>query len=396
MKFVNFNELNDYLLDRFNDHTISINEYNWYAYHVHKDSIHIIRYIHDENFIAIVRLYIKYMNYDIHTFCMPLTELDSIGIDIDKYSSKLPNWLQSMINHHDNSFKKQRRFLKKYKLYDGIDYEMTIEHMDELSIPIGYRISRFALHSILINNFGSKVFGLVLDKVASILYNFIDYQTMFNCNRIESLNRTIVGFSSDIGELHSTISNLRHNEYLSPIIEKSSYDSIPMLGEDGSNSSSDFSELKKIVKDKEDSQITVGILCELLEELTNNLNRNFDERISIINVKIDKISMALTNFIDSDTDYDCATGIADIDHEMRNDNLEIKIDNHIEEMKQEYDHIINSPYINNYAPRISIALNSTEFMNSSYENDVCGEQKINQRWNKARRNIKARERQFTF
>jgi hypothetical protein len=395
MKFVNFDELNDFLLERFRDHVVSIYEYNWYAYHVDTDPQYITKYMHDDSFISIIRLYIKYINYDIRNFCIPILDLDTIEIKIEDYSSKIPNWFQRTINYDDNSFKKQKRFLKKYKMYDSIDYEMHIENVDGYPVPMGYNISRLALHTLLIKKYGSKIFSLILDKVATILYNFVEYQTLFNSKRIESLNRTIVGFSTDIGELHSTISNMKHDPYLSPITEKDSYDSIPMLGDDDSNSSGDLDDLKKIVKDKENLELTVGTMCELLEELTNNLNRNIDERISVINMKIDKISIALTHFIYSDTDYNCATGISDINQEMDNNNLETKIDNHIEEMKEEYDHIMSSPYINDYS-RVSMALNRTEFITTNYENDVCGDNKITERWNKARRTIKSRDRQFTF
>lgn len=394
MKFIDFNDLNNHLLQDYETELIPLDEYNWYSYHVEKEVPFILRYIHDDTYVAIMRLYIKYIHHGLRELCIPVSELETIIIDINKFSSKLPKWLQSITNIHDTPFKQQKRFLRKQCLYDSIDYEMHIEIIDGIPIPMGYSICRFAMNRILIRIYGSDVFSLIMNDISCVLYNYCQYQSLFHATRIESLNRTIVGFSSDIGELHNTINSMKHNECLSPISEKDSYDSTPMLGDDSSNPSSEFTDLRTLVKDKENSTLTVGIMCDMLEELTATLNRNIDERISIINIKIDKIATALVNFVDSDAEYDCATGIANIEPQ-NHDDIETKINAHIDEMKQEYDHVMKTPYWDD-SYRVSTEINHTKFITNSYENDVSGDNKINERWIRARRNIKSRERQFTF
>ena len=176
-------------------------------------------------------------------------------------------------------------------MYDKIDYEVHIETIDNHPVAIGYRISKFALHTIIINKYGYKAVSILLEQISTVMYHYIDYHMLFTTKRIESLNRTIVGFSTDINELHTTISEMKRNSLLSRITEKDSYDSIPMLGEDRSHSStSTDTNYKNIVKDKEKSELTVGIMCEMLEELTMNINNNISPLIGARKVNIATIS----------------------------------------------------------------------------------------------------------
>ncbi len=136
---------------------------------------------------TVISMFIRYARYDIQAFSIPVGVLDTIGIDIADYSSKIPKWLQEIICVRDDNMKRELRMLKKNGLKNLVDYNLETGEIDNDVVSIGYYITRLGLYKIITNLYGSKFLESIISRMCQILYFFNDYKCVNHVLYIERL-----------------------------------------------------------------------------------------------------------------------------------------------------------------------------------------------------------------
>lgn len=170
----------------------------------------------------VIRYLLSISIYDPRDFRIYIHELDHIGFNSSEYVSKLPSWLQSILNIHDTNIKRERRLLRKYKLIENIDFIAKYEEIDGDVVQIGHRVNRIVLYKMITLRYGIRFTECVLSRMGQILYFFGEYKKCHESDRILTLQRTVVGLTEDLGNLSSKLSKISngnsihsHNSYRS-------------------------------------------------------------------------------------------------------------------------------------------------------------------------------------
>lgn len=203
-RFVSFEQFNQSLYE--NDE-IDLDQYLQVTKHIQYDH-EIIRSApqldaHADWIHRIIEYLIGVSPYDARGFRIKVDSLDIIGVDILQYKTKMPKWLQSFTDNHDNNLKREERFLKKSKMVKNVDYDEVISDIDGEPIHTGYGISRGALYRLISNRYGNRFLEAMLIRMGQLLYYFNEYKLNYRSKYIIALQRTIGGLTDDIKDLNN-------------------------------------------------------------------------------------------------------------------------------------------------------------------------------------------------
>ncbi len=184
--FNSFEQCNKYL---YSTDDIDLEQYCEITHNIKFDT-ELIRYLPSAKtkwLRTVISMFIRYARYDIQAFIIPVSALDSIGIDITNYSSKIPRWLQRIVCVRDDNMKRELRMLKRNGLKNTIDYNLETGEIDSDVVSIGYYITRLGLYKIITNLYGAKFLESIISRMCQILYFFNDYKCVNHVLYIERL-----------------------------------------------------------------------------------------------------------------------------------------------------------------------------------------------------------------
>lgn len=228
---------------------------------------------------------------DPRDFKISAASLISIGIDPYEptYDCMLGRFLETKLVRSDA--RKERRFLKRHKLQENVDYIVRSADIDEDIIEVGYSITRAALYRIISNFYGNRFLESILSRMGQILFYFDDYKQHYHKKYIRELQQTIDELNSDISLLTDEIRQKHANNHV-PMIEyndRSEFDS-----SDVSNRSVSSIASNVIMNDKEYHE-ELSTIHELIETKINRV----DDRISDINVALVNITSKIEDLVGS-------------------------------------------------------------------------------------------------
>jgi len=205
--FNSFDQCNKSLYDI---HNIDLDQYCEITHQIQFDA-ELIQYIPNAKtkwLRSVLNMFIRYAKHDVRDFVISVSELTMLGIDMNNYLSKIPQWMQHIFKKYDDNVKRELRFLKKNKLRSNVDFILITGDIDNEMIIIGYRITRIALYRLITNIYGSKFLESIIARMCQILYFFDDYKRVNHIRHIERLEDTILKLSNDIESIRSHSSNI--------------------------------------------------------------------------------------------------------------------------------------------------------------------------------------------
>ncbi len=149
----------------------------------------------------ILRFLVNISHHEPNRFLIPLQSIEDLGFDVLGQKSKTPKWVQRITNREDNNLKMEKRFLKKHKLIEHIDYIEVIGEVDREAISIGHNISRIAFYRLLSKEYGVRFLEAMLARMTQVCYYFNEYKKQYQNETMASMKRTIAGLNDDVRQL---------------------------------------------------------------------------------------------------------------------------------------------------------------------------------------------------
>ncbi len=203
--FNSFEQCNDAL---YGVHNIDLEQYCEITHQIQFDA-ELIEYIPDDKskwLRNVLRTFIKYARYDVRAFVVPVTTMNMLGFNIDKYTSHLPKWLNGLLQRSDDTTARELRFLKKYHLKQDIDYSLVTGDID--CDILEHFITKSALYRLITKMYGAKFLESIILRTCQILYYFDDYKRVNRVRHIDALEATINKLSTDIASIRSQSPNI--------------------------------------------------------------------------------------------------------------------------------------------------------------------------------------------
>lgn len=267
------------LVNSFEQLNLRISDLDEVSLHEYIDLSHKIPYDHEilklsydpssHWLFSCIKQLIEISDIDPRAFRLSLNDMTYLGFDIYEFNSKLPHWCQLLTKCIDDDLKRQKRFLAKNKLIENIDYVESIEDINGEFLTTGFKLNRHAVCSLIVRKYGQNFLMQITMRVSQILSYYDRYKQDYRYNRIETLQRTIIGLSEDINEL----------------MQKRNKDS---YADDRYSSCSQLS--SSVIMDNPDYSDELTTIHNIIESSINRM----DGRISDIHLKL----ADLTNKID--------------------------------------------------------------------------------------------------
>ncbi len=345
--FNSFEQCNDALYEI---HNIDLNQYCEITHQIQFDT-ELIEYLPDSKtrwLRSVINIFIEYAQFDVRAFSIPIKLLDSLGFDIEQYTSKIPQWINNILNRYDDNIKKEMRFLKKFKLKNNIDYTLVTGNIEDETIVIGHYITKLTLYKLITKMYGSKFLESIISRMCQILYFFDDYKRVNRIRHIKSLEITINKLTNDIASITSQSPHiLKFDNYEN---DTSNY----FLDDDNKNTQD-----VKVVHHRLTNSTNISDskcdyrnddICSIHYMIENSINK-VDTRISELHIQLANIMSKIDNIVSSiDFNKRNSSVLSDSSNDFKFD-----IDDSDEENTPMYNrtHITNKQYSQsfiNYSP----------------------------------------------
>ena len=135
-----------------------------------------------------------------HDFAISLASIERLGFFV---SDTFSNHVRMMFRYQKNNLENERAFLKKNKLKEGIDFDMSkfrISGMDS-DLDVEYKITTLAFYKLLNKKYDNMFLTLLNARVFQINSYYNKYISAYYNNKMNTLKNTIHGLTDDIGKL---------------------------------------------------------------------------------------------------------------------------------------------------------------------------------------------------
>lgn len=135
-----------------------------------------------------------------HDFAISLASIERLGFFV---SDTFSNHVRMMFRCQKNNLENERAFLKKNKLKEGIDFDMSkfrISGMDS-DLDVEYKITTLAFYKLLNKKYDNMFLTLLNARVFQINSYYNKYISAYYNNKMNTLKNTIHGLTDDIGKL---------------------------------------------------------------------------------------------------------------------------------------------------------------------------------------------------
>ncbi len=205
-RFETFEQCNKYLLSL---EEADIYQYLKVAHNVifDHDVVNHIEQINMQSYWVeiILRFLIDTAHHGPSYFQIELQSLQELGFNVLGQKSRTPAWFRRLSNRTDDNIKMERRFLKRHKLIEHIDYVEVVGDLDGETVSIGHNINRVTFYRLMTKEYGARFLESVLSRLAQVCYYFNEYKKAYQNESMQSMQRTINGLNEDVKRLAEAV-----------------------------------------------------------------------------------------------------------------------------------------------------------------------------------------------
>lgn len=158
-------------------------------------------------------------------FCIPLSDLTLLGVDMNDYRSKLARIFPLVFRNRDSTLAREERLIKRFHLKHSIDVRENRIVMGDQTVTTGYNITHKALYRVVRLMYGPLILEMLTQRVSQITYFYDQYREVIYERKMSMLRTCVREMNTDIENLRIEVAdaNIGHRSTYDPHGSEDSY-----------------------------------------------------------------------------------------------------------------------------------------------------------------------------